>query len=173
MTSCFQSPIVGNEDIYPNDPSQIDNWMDAHTSEYPIIWKNIDRLTIRFIMRLGGDVPEDKKEKLKTVVREYFIANLKNKIARTHALKAGELDQKTISKIDKIHYALRLDISRETGKRAKPLLDRKAYRTFDKILKSYLPRERVSFRDDSNWMDTDSHMPPMDGSSRYDGRGGN
>lgn len=142
----------------------------------PSTWAQIDKSTSMVIVQMGDFVLDENKERFEEIVREHFIEDSKIKQSIILIFK-NETDSEIRSALFSLQRDLRFKVADNTKDRVKLLIGYKGYRHFKSVLEPFLPKSPYSSPgynsgQNWNWSGGGGHMPPSDGSSRWDGRAG-
>ena len=158
----------------------IDEMQASSVEEWrPSMWNQIDKLTNALMANMGDSIADDEREDLQEIVHGHFVEDTRIRQSMSKIYR-DEMDPKIRSNLLYSHRSLRMDVVDNTQNQVQQLLDADGYGDFKRALKPFLPREVIrrsgnNFRSNpgagSSWSDS-GYMPPMDGSSRWDGRGG-
>ncbi len=114
-------------------PVDIEQWKAQQAQQ-------IKAKTYKFMELMGEDVPEEQKQPLGQIVQDHLVAELKLRMALMTARQKAGNDRQAMREMMMASRGQIEKLTSETKKKAKELLEKKAYRKFQKTLDEISPQ---------------------------------
>ncbi|MEX0324405.1 MAG: hypothetical protein AB3N63_19770 [Puniceicoccaceae bacterium] len=98
--------------------------------------------TYKFMELMGEDVPEEQKQPLGQIVQDHLVGQFKLRLAMMSAREQAGEDRQKMRQIMMGVRAKTEELTADTNKKAKALLEKKAYRKFQKTLDQVAPQQQ-------------------------------
>lgn len=104
--------------------------------------QQIKAKTYKFMELMGEDVPEEQKQPLGQIVQDHLVGELKLRMAMMTARQKAGNDRQALRQTMMAVRGKMEDLRAGTKKKAKELLEKKAYRKFQKTLDEVAPEQQ-------------------------------
>lgn len=104
--------------------------------------QQIKAKTYKFLELMGEDVPEEQKRPLGQLVQDHLVGEFKLRLAMMAARQQADGDRQKMRQAMMSVRSKMDELTADTKKKAKELLDKKAYRKFQKTLAEVAPQQQ-------------------------------